>query len=67
MVIKSCQGGILLADMSQVLEFFRVILFIAFHIEDISRLSLTKYFSLFELGSIHSFFASYIHQIVCYA
>ena len=36
-------GGILLADMSQVLEFFHVILFIAFHIEDLSRLSLTNW------------------------
>ena len=35
-------GGILLADMSQVLEFFLVILFTAFHIEDVSRLSLTN-------------------------
>ena len=36
-------GGILLADMSQVLEFLRVILFIAFHTEDASQLSLTKW------------------------
>ena len=35
--------GILLTDMSQVLEFLRVILFIAFHIEDVSQLSLTNW------------------------
>ena len=39
MVVKDVGGGgggVLLADMSQVLEFFRVILFIALHIEDLS-------------------------------
>ena len=34
-------GVILLADMLQILEFLCVILFIAFHIEDVSQLSLT--------------------------
>ena len=38
MVVKSVRG-ILLADVSEFLEFLRVIPFIAFHIEDVSQLS----------------------------
>ena len=34
-------GRILLADVSEFLEILRVILFTAFHIEDVSTLSLT--------------------------
>ena len=42
MVVKTVRG-ILLADISQVFEFFRVILFFAFHIEEVSQLSLTNW------------------------
>ena len=47
-------GVVLLVDMSHFLEFLRVMLLIAFHIEDVSELSLTKrlifffFFSLFN-------------------
>ena len=42
-MVNKVVRGILLADMSQVLEFLRVILFIAFHTEDVSQLSLTNW------------------------
>ena len=43
MVVKAVRReGILLAEMSHFLEFFRVIIFFASHIEDVSELSFTK-------------------------
>ena len=36
-------GGILFVDISQILDFFRVMLFIAFYNEDVLQLSLTNW------------------------